>query len=185
MFLSVAAPRLVIDPFDSTLTAINGAVTFEDAGRATNRKGENWRQAATARFVPRDPDDIDAYDAVYGWCFDHFPRYVWLNEAADVLPARGYPRMGRRYIAQGAKRSCGHLAESQRPREILRSLIANAGHVIVFALPNAEDVRHVADNIGVPFAELARELEQLPEHGFVWRDVERRTTTACDPLRLR
>lgn len=186
MFLSAAAPRLVIDQFDSKLTNIPGAVTFSDPRRATNSKGENWRSAATARFVPTDPDDLDAYDAVYSYCFGHFPCLVWTNELAETLPVRGYPKMGKRLITNGAKRQIGHIGESQRPREILRACIGNAHHIIVFPMPNIDDVKHLADIAGVPLAvllEAMAEAFQVP-YGFVHIDMltAPRTLTICSPI---
>src|SRR5574343_1174051 len=66
---SPARRRLVIDPVGSDLTVVPGTVTFSDPNRATNRAGENWRQAAHARYLPADPDDLDAYGALYRWVF--------------------------------------------------------------------------------------------------------------------
>lgn len=175
LFLSAAAPRLVIDPADSSLTAIDGAVTFRDPRRPP-------KDAATARFVPVDPADRDAYDAVYRWAFANFPRYVWLDEPDQAAPAAGWPRWVNTYVVQGAKRQLGHLACATRPRWVMGSLIANAAHVIVFPLPNPADRRHVADLIGVPVAVLEAELHRLPEHGFVWWNGIDRQLTSCPPL---
>lgn len=183
MFLSVAAPRLVIDPADSLLTELPGAVTFSDARRRLNERGEDWRAAATARFVPTDPEDVDAYDAVYRWCFDRFPRYVWCDEAADALPVKRAPSSGRRYLTQGRKRQLGHLACSTRPRDIDRNLFAQAQHILIWRCANVEDFDHVAKQAGTPPAVLAQLLGELPEHGFVWFDQRAMTLTACPPMR--
>jgi hypothetical protein len=185
MFLSAAAPRTVIDPFESELTNIPGAVTFSDPRKATNAKGENWRQAATARFVPTDPEDLDAYDAVYDWCFRHFPRMVWTDECPEVLPVTGYPKKGRLLITNGAKRQIGHLGGAQRPRGIMRHLIVNAHHVLVWPMPNIDDLKHVADNTGVPVAVLVAALAECEPHGFVHIDMLTipRTLTICSAIK--
>lgn len=174
LFLSAAAPRLVIDPADSAMTDVPGAVTFRDPKRPP-------KDAATARFVPRDPDDRDAYDAVYRWAFQNFPRWIWLDEVSYAAPANGGSRWLNTYLVQGAKRSLGHLACHARPREINRNLVAQAQHVILFDLPNPDDRRHVADLIGLPLAELEAELFALPERGFLWWDSD--TLWSCPPLR--
>jgi len=158
-------------------------VTFSDPSRSTNRSGENWREAATARFLPNDPDDLDAYNAVYRWAFDHFPRWVWCDEAGIVLPVRKCPPAGRRYIVQGSKRELGHLACHTRPREVDRSLIANAAHVIAFDLPNPDDRKHVADLCGIPPAQFDHAMRSLGPREFVWWNVGARRLISCPALR--
>jgi hypothetical protein len=176
IFLSAAAPRLIIDPADSDLTDVDGAVTFRDPKRPP-------ADAATARFVPSDPGDRDAYDAVYRWAFERFPRYTWLDEAGIAAPAQGGPRWLNTYIVQGRKRALGHVACHPRPREVNRNLIAQAAHVFVFDLPNPDDRRHLADLMGLPVAELDADLAALPEFGFLWWDGA--TLLSCPPLKVR
>jgi hypothetical protein len=175
VFLSAEAPRLIVDPQDSELTAVAGAVTFSDPKRPP-------RDAATARFVPRDPADRHAYDLVYRWAFEHYPRYVWLDEAGQAAPATGFPRWLNTYVVQGRKRSLGHVACHARPREVNRNLIAQANHVFVFDLPNPDDRRHLADLMGLPVADLEEDLAALPEFGFLWWDGD--TLLSCPPLRV-
>jgi hypothetical protein len=178
LFLSAAAPRLVIDPADSSLTSIDGAVTFSDPRRPP-------KDAATARFVPADPADRDAYDAVYRWAFANFPRYVWLDEPDQAAPANGWPRHVNTYVVQGAKRMLGHLACATRPRNVMVSLIANAQHVIAFDLPHPSDRRHLAELAGIPPAVLEAEMAALPQYGFLWWNGLERTLTSCPPLKVR
>ena len=183
LFLEAAAPRMVIDPHDTALTVIKGAVTFSDPARATNDRGERWTTAATARFVPDDPGDLDAYDQLYRWAFAHYPRYVWLDEAAEAMPANNCPRGAHRYVAQGAKRALGHLACHSRPREVARSLIAQAQHLFIFDLPNPDDHAHLAAAAGIPPATLSGHLAALPRFGFLWWNQLERELTICPPLR--
>jgi hypothetical protein len=183
LYLNAAGPRTIIDPYGSTATKIAGQVTFSDPGRATNRAGENWREAAHSRFVPRDPEDLDAYDAVYRWIFANKTRWVWLDEAEHPLPAHGGSSWGRRVLIHGAKRMIGHLACHTRPREVNRNLVAQAAHVFVFDLPNPDDLAHIAKLAGIPVARLEGAMASVPEHGFVWWDSRARLLTPCLPLR--
>lgn len=178
LFLSAAAPRLVIDPADSSLTAVDGAVTFRDPARPP-------RDAATARFVPRDPGDLDAYDRVYRWVYSAGPRWVWLDEAGIAAPAQGSPRFVRTVLVQGRKLGVGHMAMHTRPRELDPNVVAQAQHVIVFPLPNPDDRRRVADLAGLDRRVLEAELAALEPFGFLWWDQRRRTLTACPPIRGR
>lgn len=176
LFLSAAAPRLVIDPADSELTDVPGAVTFSNPKKPP-------ADAATARFVPHDPADKAAYDLVYRWAFERYPRYVWLDEAGQVAPAQGGPRWLNTFVVQGAKRSLGHVACHTRPRECNRNLIGQAQHVAIFDLPNPDDRRYLADLIGVPAGVLDTDLAALPFRGFLWWDGD--TLTSCPPLDIR
>lgn len=183
LFLSVAAPRLVIDPLDSSMTTFPGEVTFSDPTRATNPQGENWREAATARFVPHDHADLDAYDAMYRWAFARFPRYVWLDEAADAMPAHQTRQVwARKYLIHGRKRSLGHMACHTRPVEVNRNLIAQAAHLFIFDTPHPADRRALADNMGFPLAQLEQHLVDLDEYGFLWWDQRAKTLRICPPL---
>lgn len=185
LFLSAPAPRLVIDPADSSATELDGAVTFHDATRATNDAGESWREAATARFVPHDPDDLDAYDAVYRWAFYAGPRRIWLDEAIFVLPSQGRKApWARKYVVMGRKRQLGHQACHTRTVEIDPNLIAQAQHVFVFALPHPADRARIADLTGIALATLETELAALEHHGFLHWDQAATTLTAYPALRL-
>lgn len=180
MALSAPPPRLVISPNDDTITALPGAETFRDP----NRPPED---AATARFVPRDPDDRDAYDRVYRWAFSRFPRWVWCDEAGLVAPAQGYPRGANTYVVQGRKRELGHLACHTRPREVARNFIAQAQHVICFWIPLPEDRRHIAELAGIRPQRLEDAIGQLEPRtetrpgGFLWWNQLTRELTICPP----
>ncbi len=174
LFRTAAAPRLVIDPADSDLTMVPGARTYRDPMRPPD--------APTIRFVPDDPGDLDAYDAVYRWAFNHFPRYVWVDEAGIVLPVHKVPRWARTLLVQGRKREIGHLALHTRPREVDPNLIAQAAHLAVFDLPNPDDRRRIAELAGIPPRDLDAMIAGLPEHGFLWWNQRARLLTVCDPL---
>lgn len=168
----------MIDPADSSLTAIDGAVTFSDPA---NPPGD----AATARFVPRDPADRAAYDVVYQWAFENFPRYVWLDEPEWAAPANGYCRWANTYQVQGAKRMCGHIINATRPRNVMRSSVAMAAHLMAFFLPQPEDRRYLAELVGIPADVFDSQMLALPPHGFLWYHQAARTLTVCPPLRVR
>jgi DNA helicase HerA-like ATPase len=177
LLLSAAAPRLVIDPSDSLLLDQPGFVTFRDPRRPP-------AGAATARFVPADPADRDAYDLVYQWAWARYPRWVLLDEAGVAAPAQGAPRWLRTFVVQGRKRGLGHLACHTRPREVDRNLIAQAAHVFIFATANPDDRAHLAALMGVPPALLESSLAALPWHGFLWWSVRDQVLTACPPLAI-
>lgn len=195
MFLSAAAPRLVVDPNASDLTAVPGAVTVPRApararlARATDAAmvRAELDQAAeqhadTIRYVPADPFAAEEYQAVYAWAFEHAPRFVWTDEAGIVAPANGSPKAFRRYLVQGRKRQLGHLACHTRPLEMDRNIIAQANHVLLFDLPHPDDRVLTARLMGVPTGELSGALDALGDFEFLWFDVARKELTHCPAL---
>jgi len=181
LFLGRPGRRLVIDPTDSELTAIKGAVTFSDPRRRYNDRGEDWRRAATARFVPRNPFDLDAYNALYEWAFEHPPVTVWLDEARMVMPSDGrVPEAALRYQMQGRKRGCSHLVANTRPVAINVELRSEAQHLFVFRLTHRADVKAIADTTGIDVAQVAELLNSLDEHGFLhWCQRDPKTIVRC------
>jgi hypothetical protein len=169
---------------------VPGAVTVRDPKRISSEAAE----AETLRFVPRDPADRAAFDRMYAWAFDHFPRYTWTDEPDDAMAAHGYPRHANIYVVQGAKRGLGHVCCSTRPRWLMRSLYANLQHLVMFDLPVADDRRYVADNAGIPLdgfeaamaeaASLTVATPDGPKGGFVWWEQLTRTLTILPPLDL-
>lgn len=178
LFFAAAPPRLVIDPADSDLTDVEGAVTARTVADL-----EAAHEADTLRFVPRAPDRPEEYDDVYRWAFHRrFPGLVWLDEAGLAAPAQGCPRWITAYLVQGRKRGLGHIACHTRPREISRNLIAQAQHVLLWSLPNPDDRRAVAQQIGVAEHELDSALRGLPPYGFLWWQLRTGDLVECPPL---
>jgi hypothetical protein len=189
LYLGAAGPRLVVDPVGSDLTVLPGSVTFSDPIRPTNRAGERWADAAHARFVPNDPDDLDAYQALYQRVFEdgrtrrrHW--WVWCDEAEFVLPSTGKNRAGRKLLIQGRKLPTGHLACNPRPVNVDRNLIAQAAHVFVFSTPDRDDRAILAKNMGVPLEVFEDAHAQLVEYGFLWWQQRARKLIISKPVRL-
>lgn len=181
MVMSAAAPRLIISPSDDEITDVPGALLVRDWRELIHLEVDD---VETVRFVPLDPGDADAYNCVYRWAFDRFPRYVWLDEAGLVMPAQGWPRWGGAYIVQGRKRQLGHLALHTRPVEVAKNLIAQAAHVIAFQTPAPEDRRYLADQAAIPRELFEEAMAELDEFGFLWWDVRAQQLTSVPALSL-
>jgi len=182
--LAAPAPRLIIDPKNEALTAVPGAVTFNDVSKATNPAGQNWREAATARYVPRDPLDGDEYDELYRWVMRSGPRYVACHEVGFVMPARGAPRGPRLLLTQGRARQIGHVGAHTRPREVDSNMIAQSRHLFVFHTPQRPDRRHLAESMGIDADVFEAAHAELVRFGFLYWDLERQRLRICPPLKL-
>jgi DNA helicase HerA-like ATPase len=166
MFETMAPPRAVIDPKDDPAVTGGGyrdrrvAVTFSDPRRVPDED--------SVRFVPRDPYDPEAYDAVYRALFERRGVFVWLDEAGMAAPASGAPDGLRRLVTQGARFGIGHLALHQRAHDLDRALWANAEHVIAFRLGDPDDIRRLAGTGPTPPRDVEAALRSLPPFGFLW-----------------
>lgn len=178
LFLSAAPPRLVIDPADSEICDVPGAVSFRDPTRFDPN-------VATARFVPYDPGDLDAYDELYRRVKAlGGPRYVWVDEAGLVLPANGTKRWARAVVVQGRKAEIGHLALHTRPSELLVQLKSVLHHLISYPLADPDDRKWVARATGLPSSELDAAYDRLEPFGFLWWQRTARRVSICKPLTL-
>lgn len=158
---------LLIDPADSALLDDPDVVTFRDPLR--------WPDTWRARFVPADPDDHDAYNALFGTVFERCYTWVLVDEAAYVLPSSPPRRSAaRKCLVQGRKRSIGIAACHTRPVEVDRHAIADAEHLFIFQL-DPRDVEVVAVAAGLDVAATQAQVLALPEHGFVYVDKRSRS----------
>lgn len=66
--------------------------------------------------------------------------------------------------------------------EVDRNLISNAMHVVVFALPNPDDRKRIAELVGLALGDLEVLLRQLPRYGFLWWSVDAQELVIFDPL---
>lgn len=158
------ARQVILDPVGATMCELPGAVTV----RRPVLLDKALEQSAVVRLVPVDPYDLNVWGEAYRWAWDRGPSHVWCDEAGFILPARGAPRSGLRFLTQGRKFQMGHLACHTRPRDIARDLIAQAEHLAVFDLPNPDDVAHVADVFGMRRLELDDAIRALGPFEFLW-----------------
>jgi hypothetical protein len=170
----------VVDPKDDP-AATGGAfadgrvaVTFHDPARIP--------QVEVARFVPRDPGDLDAYDRLYAGAYEVPGLVVWCDEAADVAPSNRVTPEVRRFVKMGRVRGLGHIAANQEPTWVDRAIFANAEHLMVFRSQVPDHVRTLAQAMGRDRETLAAWLASVPRHGFVWYDARHQTITLCDPI---
>ncbi len=179
MFQAVPPPRLVIDPKDDvTTTGGDYAVTFRDPARLP--------QEPVVRYVPRDPLDTAAYDAVYTSVWrEGRGRFVWCDESQFVLPSRGAPPAAVRHLTQGGGKGFGHLTLNQRPVEIDPMVMGNAEHVVVFRLGYEPDVATIAATMGRPGGEVRDLLAGLPDYHYLWYDRLQRIPFRSAPVRVK
>lgn len=174
IFEATPPPRLLIDPKQEETTAY--AVTFSDPLRLPD--------APVARFLPKDPTDLEAYDALYGVVFVSGPRMVWLDEAPAVAPSGGkIQRQILSVLRMGRKRGIGHIATAQRPVWIARELLSESEHVICFATHFPDDLKVLAGIMAIAPRDLRSAMDRTPQFGFCWYAAREGVCQICPPIR--
>lgn len=109
---------------------------------------------------------------------------VWTDEAYGVSSGAWSPGGFFNLQVAGAGRGHGHLAATQRPRNVATELFTEADHLFVVPPLSADDLAHVI-NQGAPFLPLeeARRLVlELPPHGYLYVNRRDREVMIGDPL---
>ncbi len=180
------APRVIIDPQGSQLTALPGAFSTSDP---TGRTWPSLEKAPnlTVRFVPATPIDQDSYGTLYQTVHDLIVSGEWpgaavlADEGQTVLPANGVDPRSESFVYADTKLATLHITAATRPKKVALIAIGNARYAGIFTVPNVDDRKHLAANTGVPFAQLEQLMHALPEKGFLWWDQVNRT---LQPSRL-
>jgi hypothetical protein len=202
--MTMAPPRLVLDPTGSDVANVTGAFTYSDPTKTFELLGRH----DTLRFVPaEDPLDVATYEPIYeaAWAalvpdpdskLRRVPNlYIWADEAGVILPAQKRNKKGSRFIYAGRKLGTGHMACHTRPREVDLHVKTDAQMMVLFDTADADDRAHLARCMGVPLAVLENAWAACPvdppptpdrpplRGPLVW-DKPRRRLTPYPPLRL-
>lgn len=178
IFQSAAEPKTVVDPTDSEICDVPGAVTFRDVD-------ELDLSLPVTRFVPEHPNDPDIWDRLFEKLFKAGgPRYVWTDEGRFPFPANATKPWPMTFQSQGRKRELGHLVCNTRPVEINRECRGQAQHVIVFPVGTAEDRQTIARDIGAELTVLERCFAELAPYGYLHFSRRARELRICPPLDL-
>lgn len=168
----------------SDMTAVPDRTDFHDPSTIP-------LDAGRARYVARDPFDLDQYDELYRQLVMlGGPRYIWCDEAGVVFPSKGSPHSAVGAVVMLRKFGVGHLACHTRPIEVNPNLRSQSKFTAIFATPDAEDRETLAKNLGIKRVELEGLLSELtpgPDgmpHGFLWCNTGTfpPSITICPPL---
>jgi hypothetical protein len=91
---------------------------------------------------------IEDMDAVVGMSYSHGRACLLFDEVHEGAPANRTPPHMRRTLRQGRHREQTNLLATPRPLTVDPLVISNADWVYVFMLPNPNDRKRVAENIG-------------------------------------
>lgn len=175
--------RLVIDP--------TGDV---DAGEGTQNLTEplptRWpiaptEERTTLRYKA-DPGSAmyrDELDRAVGLAFTHARCLLWVDEVGELTRANDTPPHFRRALHQSRHRRLSLLLCGPRPVDVNPLVISQADYLATFDLPNPNDRKRVADNIGIDLGALEAHLAEVdPKHGYLWWDARNRELMVMPPL---
>lgn len=162
LFLAAPGRRIVIDPKNDR------DATGNLGNHATASDPLRLPDMPTIRWVPRDPFDLEAYDALYRHLMEHPPWYIWTDELGTVAPANKTPPAFAQLIYQGRSRGIGHIGSHQRPVEISRAILSQSQHIVAFSLHDPDDRARIAKTMGLAPGEFTQYQAELGPHGFLW-----------------
>jgi DNA helicase HerA-like ATPase len=114
------------------------------------RPFERERKPVTLRYVPDfgAKNSLDQIDRVIGLALSHGGTMLLVDEAHEAVPVNKTPPHARRALRQGRHRRLSSIWVTPRPKTIDVLVISNADWVYIFDLPNPDDRKRVAENIG-------------------------------------
>jgi hypothetical protein len=171
--------RLLVDVNDGY--ELGPAAIAEGACVADHPREIDWR-CRTIRYVPRTLAQRE-YDELYRHVWVVGDLLVWLDEAFGPTTEHVTPPWLKRVVTQGRKRRITHLAATQRPAGIERTIVNQSEHAFVFRMVDPDDIAAISYRGGaLRPRELADALAELPEHGFLYHTLGAREIRAMPPL---
>ncbi len=179
LFFSYPYDRVLIDPNGDIevpdATAIEAPIPTRWPGRLfDDPEPDRRRHRQTLVFRPdfHDPNVYEDIDRVCGLAFSHRRTCLFVTEAHEALPAAQMQRRphARRNLRQGRHQDLTQIYDTPRPQTVDPLAISNAEWVYIFKLPNPNDRKRVAENIGWDPKEFDEAVAALKKHEYLRYD---------------
>lgn len=173
IFDSYPGDRLVID-----VNGTDGPVenVHEVHGDVSELAGARWpehlrddREPMTLRYVPDagSPTFVEDMDAAVGMAWRRQDVCILVHEMGLLAPAGRTPPNTRRLLQSNRHRRMTLLACAPRPITMDPLVLQQSDLVYTFALPNPDDRKRVADNIGWDPREFDEGVRSLRAHEYL------------------
>jgi hypothetical protein len=179
IFESYPYDRLVIDPTgDATEALLADGVKVE---HLTEPLPITWPSSLdethpfiTASFIPDmgSATALDDMDRALGLALKHKRTAVWIDEVGQMTKANSTPPSLRRALHHGRHDQLTLIMAGPRPMDIDPLVVAQSDFVAVFALPNPNDRKRVANEIGWPPAIFDEAVQALGMYEYLWYDAK-------------
>jgi hypothetical protein len=130
----------------------------------------NEGERVTAIYCPDmgSKDAITEADRAIGLALAHGRCLIWIDEIGVVAPVHRTPPNFARVLHHGRHRKLTVMMAGPRPVAVDPLCLAQADHVFVFDLPNPNDRRRVAEEIGWPPQRFDEAVHGLGRHEYLW-----------------
>lgn len=193
IFASYPGDRLVID-----VNGDDGPVegVHEIRGDVSELAGARWpehlrddREPMTLRYVPDpgSPTFLEDMDAAVGMAWRRQDVCILSHEMGLLAPAGRTPPNVRRLLQSNRHRRVTLIACAPRPITMDPLVLQQSDLVYTFTLPNPDDRKRVADNIGWDPKEFDEAVRSLRSHEYLRYDANQdapEDSSTQDDLRL-
>lgn len=163
--------KRLIDWYDN-LAIIDPKRTFDYPGVKIYDNPNKILREKPSRFQYRPHpdllDDMDAYNAVYKYCFVRGNIMVYTDDIVGVIPRTNPPRYLKVIYQMGRERNVGAISCFQRPSCVPLILTTESSKFAVFRLTLKEDIKRVAEY--VPGYEAGKLAGKQLKHVFFYYD---------------
>jgi hypothetical protein len=138
----------------------------------------------TLRFVPHfhEPDYLEDMDRVVGMAFAHGRTCLFVDECHEAAPAGRTPPHMRRALRQGRHADLTLILATPRPLTVDPLVISQADYTYIFKLPNPNDRKRVAENIGWHPKDFDEAVHSLGDFSYLRYDAANDDLARFPPL---
>ena len=115
------------------------------------------------------------------------PVLLWVDEAGEVFPSNRLGPYARTLLQQSRHWNTHAIIVGPRPVTIDKLCRGQANRVVIYDVPDPDDVKALAGSIGIPPRQLASELDETRARGKYWftlYDSVDHQLYRCPPLRV-
>lgn len=136
------------------------------------------------RYVPDvgDPDWRELLDQLLGLCYSHGDLLIWIDDAGLVLEVGKLGPNGKRILQFGRHQDINLLLTMPRTQTIEVLALSQADVIYSFDLPNVNDRKRLADNIGWDARDVDAANAELEDHGYLRAHVRAHELAIFPPL---
>lgn len=175
---SYPGDRLVIDPTGDVDTHDPKTIALHDPLPVRwPAKFDPEQRRQTLRYVPDmgSATYVHDMDHAAGLAFNHEKCLLYLDEVGDITNANFTPPAMRRILHQCRHARLSVLCAAPRPIDINKLVISQADFIGVFLLPDEDDRKKLAKNMGYSVAEFEEAHDELRgaarKHWYLWYDA--------------
>lgn len=174
LFESYPYDRVLIDP-NGDMKVTEDFVRLEPGAIPTRwpaQEFEKQDERQSLYLVPDmgSPTFLDDMDRAVALAWTHRRTMVFADDCHMLVAAGQTPPHCRRVLAQGRHHDVSSIWASQRPKKLDPLVVSQADWLYVFKLPNPDDRKRVAEEIGYDQKTFDQGIHDLATHEYLRYD---------------